>query len=1049
MSATGSAHGARRSVWRRLRFSLVVTAGGLLCNALAAPLPGMAPLLLGGIAPAVLAKHMRWPWVFASALVVSAPLASEPWAGFALLHGLILSLVAARPALTPYLVWLLAILLAPCALALSALSTDSSAGRLLGSFNLLLGVAVAHYAARQLAAFVTRRGDAAQRSLGDQIASSAVAMLWPFLVLALLAMVSIGWKFELWRRAAALELRAEQAAAVVSDHLLSHRRAVAQVAADVSLPTRPPVLDGIRATHAGFLTLLVTDAEGVIIDFRAPGAFASLRSVADREYFREPRRSGESFISPVFRGRGFGSDIVVAVSAPYRDARQAFAGVVQGSLSLAVLAERLRRIAEQHGLHLVLADASGTVVLSTLPALVPLDQARGPLLEREANQSSLRMNEARQHRVGAVRVAELGWNVTLLEPLAPLALLQGWSFAFTGCAALLGLLLLGWGSRRFARPFARPLGEMVERIRALDLAVPSTLEPLQLRASSLEFASLAVDFNAMVRRLHDLGEELRRALDAQAKLNRELEARVEERTAELARALASAERLAEAKTRFLSQMSHELRTPLTAILGFAEQARLAPGDAQRSAQALEVVVRNGRHLLGIVNDVLDAARIDAGQLEVLLEPCSPLALVDEVQALLLPEAQRRDLGLDLDCRWPLPASIDTDPLRLRQALINLVGNAVKFTERGGVRIELSVVQGRLRIAVSDTGIGISAEQLERLFKPFEQADISVTRRFGGSGLGLFISKRWVEALGGLLEVESQPGEGSCFRLDLPLGEAVTWIGSREAAAEVVPDVPMIPRLSGRVLVVDDVDDLRALITQTVSATGARCETASNGAEAVACARAQDFDLILLDKHMPVLDGESAMRQLRASGYAGAIVALSADVLEHEAGEGGSRRGFNARLAKPIDRGRLYAVLAKFLPAASPPAAATSAPSASSADAPASGEAASESDAAQSPEALAVQAAFAQLRARYGSRLLDECEALQRELTSLDLDALRVRLHTLKGSAGTFGFAEVSAAAAEAEAVLKRGDAFQRGELERLLAPLNDALQAAGRDAPSA
>ncbi len=1021
-------HPSRREIWRRLRFWLVVTAGGVVCNALAAPLPGAVPLLLGGIAPAVLAKHMRWPWVLASALLVSAPLTSGPWAGFALLHGLILVAVSARPAHARHLPWLLVLVLVPCALALSFPTPFSGIAWLLGSLNLLLGVAVAHLTARQLRAFIRQRADASERSLGDQIASSGVATLWPVLVLALLALAFAGWKIELGRRAAALGLRAEQAAAVVSDHLLAHQRAVAQAAADVRLPMRPPVLDGIRATHPGFLTLLVTDAQGVLIDFRAPSPFGSRRSVEDREYFREPRRSGASYISPVFRGRGFGSDILVAVSAPYRDAQQAFAGVVQGSLSLAVLAERLRRIAVQHELQMVLSDGSGTVVLSTLEMLAPLDQAKGALIEPGSSRLSWRMNQARQHMLKSSTLPDLGWSVTLLQPLAPLALLQSVSFALTGSAALLGLLLLGWGSRRFARPFAHPLKEMVSRIRALDLAVPSTLAPLQLRASSLEFASLADDFNAMVRRLNDLGEDLRRALEAQAQLNRELEARVEERTDELAKALVSAERLAEAKSRFLSQMSHELRTPLTAILGFAEQARLDPGDSQRSAQALEVVVRNGRHLLGIVNDVLDAARIDSGQLEVVLEPCSPLALVDDVFALLRPDAEMRDLRLELECRWPLPASIDTDPLRLRQALINLVGNALKFTELGRVQIGLSVFEAWLQIDVRDTGIGISAEQLERLFKRFEQADVSVTRRFGGSGLGLYISKRWVEALGGALEAESVLGEGSCFSLRLPLAAQVTWIESREAAADAAPAALIIPRLTGKVLVVDDVEDLRDLITQAVGVTGVQCETASNGAEGVERALAQPFDLILLDRHMPVLDGCSAMRQLRESGCTAAIVALTADVLEHEAGDD-SYAGFDAMLAKPLDRGRLFAVLAKFLsPAPAPiPEAAPAAPS------------------ADTPEALAVMAALAQLRARYGGRLLEEREALQREMSRLDLDALKMRLHTLKGSAGTFGFAEVSAAAAQVEAALKQGEAFELQELQALLAPVIEAMRAADGD----
>nr|WP_245679976.1 ATP-binding protein [Aquimonas voraii] len=999
---------------------------------MAAPLPGAVPVLLGGIAPAVLAKHLHWTWVLTSALAVSAPLVSGEWAWFALLQGLVFVVAAASPTVLRQLPWVLAAVLLAPALYLSFPAPFSATAWLLGALNLLVGVAVAHSAARQLWGFAPSRSDQAQRSLGDQIAAGAAATLWPLLVLALLALAFVGWQIELWRRSAALELRAEQAAEVVSDHLQAHKRAVAQVAADVSLPVRPPVLDGLRQTHPGFLTLLVTDAQGEIIDFRAPSPFGALRSVEDRAYFREPRRTGASYISPVFRGRGFGSDILVAVSAPYRDARQDFAGVVEGSLSLGVLRERLRRIAEQHGLQLVLTDASGTVVLSTLDALVPLEPAEGALVEAGPRWLSSPLNAAKQHTLQATTLPDLGWRVVLLEPLAPLVLLQNWSFVLVGSLALLGLLLLEKGARRFAQPFVRPLREMVGRIRELDLGVPRTLQPLRFRASSAEFSALAEDFNAMVRRLRDLSEDLRSALDAQAQLNRELEARVEERTADLAKALADAEHLAEAKTRFLSQMSHELRTPLTAILGFAEQARLAPGDAQRSAQALEVVVRNGRHLLGIVNDVLDAARIDSGQLAVVLEPCSPLALVDDVHALLGPDAELRHLRLELDCDWPLPASISTDPLRLRQALINLVGNALKFTEHGEVRIRLSVVSTQLQIEVCDTGIGISAEQLERLFKPFEQADVSVTRRFGGSGLGLFISKRWIEALGGTLEVESVLGAGSCFRIRVPFDSGVAWIASREAAVDADLEALTIPRLAGRVLVVDDVEDLRELITQTVAATGADCETASNGAEAVERALAQHFDLILLDKHMPMLDGYSAMRQLRESGYTRAIAALTADVIEHESPDG-LAIGFDAMLAKPIDRSRLYSVLARFLPAGDGDTA----------------EAAAAGAADLTPEALALSAAFAEIRARYGGRLLEECEALAQEASEFDLDAVRLRLHTLKGSAGTFGFPEVSAAAAEAEAALKEQVSITPGRLDGLLAPVVQALRAAGRDRPDA
>jgi signal transduction histidine kinase/DNA-binding NarL/FixJ family response regulator len=976
-------------------------------------------MLLGGTAPAVLAKRMRWPWVLASATVVAAPLGLSLWALFALVHGAILVLAAASPAFARRLPLVLAAVLGPCALLFTCPSPPSALEWLLGSFNLLVGVAISHYAAPQLTAFVHSEAAQSKRSLGEQIASSAVATLWPVMVIALLALVYAGWRFEFARRTAALELRGEQAASLVLDHLSEHQRAVLHAAVDARPPARPPILDGIDQSYTGFLTLLVTDAEGQIIDFRAPWAASALPSVADRNYFREPRRTGLGFVSPVFRGRGFGNDILIAVSAPYRDARQQFAGVVQGSLSLAFLAERLRRIAAQHGLHLVLADGTATVVLSTLDAPAALDPAHGPIIEAGRALLQLNLNHAERHALHSSTVPGFGWTVHLLEPMAPLARIQSVSFALTGSAVLLGLLLLGWRARRFAEPFAKPLREMVSRVREVDLGVPSTLKPLQLRAASSEFAALAEDFNAMLQRLRDLNEDLRRSLEAQAGLNRELEERVQQRTADLAAALTRAERLAEAKTRFLSHMSHELRTPLTAILGFAEQALLASGDAARKVQALEVVVRNGRHLLSIVNDVLDAARIDAGQLAVVLEPCAPLALVEDVHALLAPAARQRSLSLNLNCHWPLPATVESDPLRLRQVLINLVGNALKFTERGGVSVDIVAVGERLSIKVRDSGIGISAEQLERLFKPFEQADDAVTRRFGGSGLGLFISKRLLEAMGGELDVESTPGHGSCFSIRLPVAAEVAWIDSRPSVTDAPAEVLAIPRLSGRVLVVDDVEDLRDLITQTLLATGVECTTATNGAEAVEQALATPVDLILMDKHMPVLDGRAAMRQLRESGYSGAIVALSADVLGEEPVDGHSV-GFNAVLAKPVDRSKLYEALVRFLPP--------------------------EPTAVESAQQRAVQAAFAQIRVRFRARLLEEGEALLRAADAGDTEDLKLRLHTLKGSAGTFGFAAVSAAAAEAESELKRKPDTQ--PLDGLLTVLLGALRAAASEGAS-
>ena len=390
-----------------------------------------------------------------------------------------------------------------------------------------------------------------------------------------------------------------------------------------------------------------------------------------------------------------------------------------------------------------------------------------------------------------------------------------------------------------------------------------------------------------------------------------------------------AEEANSAKSEFLANMSHEIRTPMTSILGFAD---LLSDDewskeASKRREAIEAIQRNGRHLLEIIDDILDLSKVEAGQMLVDRRPCATRGILQDVDELMRPRAEAKRLEFEIDCEHAVPALIETDAVRLRQILINLVGNAIKFTEAGAIRLRVRQEQGAageplIGFEVSDTGIGISDEQLAKLFHPFSQADASTTRRYGGTGLGLTISKRLTELLCGQIMLASQPGQGSVVRVVLPVGAA---------AAAMAPEAPAEPaakpaeeslqaaaagELRGRVLLAEDGLDNQRLIAHIVRRAGAEVEIADNGEEAIECVRAaqragQPWDLILMDMQMPVLDGYSAVRRLRQEGYETPIVALTAHSMSGDRDKC-LEAGCNAYVTKPIDRSRLLETMARHL-----------------------------------------------------------------------------------------------------------------------------------------
>jgi PAS domain S-box-containing protein len=363
---------------------------------------------------------------------------------------------------------------------------------------------------------------------------------------------------------------------------------------------------------------------------------------------------------------------------------------------------------------------------------------------------------------------------------------------------------------------------------------------------------------------------------------------------------------------FLANMSHEIRTPMTAILGFTD---LLESDPENRAEHVETIRRNGRHLLEIVNSLLDLSKIDAGRMTVERLPVDVGRLFDDIARTFASRAEERGLELSITRAATAPTTIGSDPLRLRQILGNLVGNALKFTPKGSVAVRLGAPTDdgtRIAFEVEDTGIGMTAEQLDKVFEPFVQGDGSTTRRFGGTGLGLCIAKRLTALLGGELVVRSTPGVGTTFRLELPL---VSLESESSAAVDAPPAALPKRNLEGmRVLLAEDGADNRRLIGVLLARAGAHAQAVENGALVApelerARAAGTPYDAVLMDMQMPHVDGYSATAALRAAGFELPVIALTAHAMAGDR-ERCLDAGCDDYLAKPIDRLRLEDVLAR-------------------------------------------------------------------------------------------------------------------------------------------
>ncbi|QBJ63712.1 MULTISPECIES: sensor histidine kinase [unclassified Pseudoalteromonas] len=557
------------------------------------------------------------------------------------------------------------------------------------------------------------------------------------------------------------------------------------------------------------------------------------------------------------------------------------------------------------------------------------------------------------------------------------------------------------------------LGEASHRVGDGDLSV--TLPAY----TTDEVGILFNDFNHMINQIKHYQQQLE-------EYKHHLEDKVESRTkalesmnSKLETAIAQAEQANQLKSRFLANMSHEIRTPLTAIMGFTEQL-LHSEKPTNDKHHLGTILRNSKHLLELINNILDLSKIEAEKLAVEQTPLNVVQLIHDVESIIKPLAQEKQLLFKINYAFPLPHTINSDITRLKQILINIASNAVKFTEQGQVTITAKYQAPKtLTFVIEDTGIGMSANQISRLFTPFEQADATTTRRFGGTGLGLCISKNLAQLLGGDVSVTSEVGVGSCFTIDIDchlsngLGNNLLLTEHSQLTPEKDPQLSFATNsFDAHILVAEDNPDNQLLIKLLLQTWGLEPDIANNGAQAVEMALVNDYQLIIMDMQMPVMGGLEATKMLRDAAYDGPIIALTANVMNHDI-DTYLEAGCDKALGKPIDKDALENVLVSYLHL--------------------------ERDNQNKWDSLLKSEKFQQINANYLASLPDYLQQIKTLYNSRDCETLRALAHSIKGSAGCFNFDDIYHSASAVEHSLKGNDMPQR---EKCVAELIAAIEQA-------
>jgi signal transduction histidine kinase/DNA-binding NarL/FixJ family response regulator len=505
---------------------------------------------------------------------------------------------------------------------------------------------------------------------------------------------------------------------------------------------------------------------------------------------------------------------------------------------------------------------------------------------------------------------------------------------------------------------------------------------------SLRFDNKRADeFGVLSKFINQMLDSIDSNHSALEKANKELVEQIEHREEALA--------ASQQKSAFLANMSHEIRTPLSSIIGYAERLKFDKAKSkQDQKEMLDIVLQNSNHLLHLINDILDLSKVEANKLEIEHVPFSIFEIVENTRNVLNDKAMEQGTQILVNYKFPVPKNINADPVRTKQIILNLCSNAIRFTEKGVVTINISFDQKNddLEIEIKDTGVGMSDEQVSRLFKPFSQADVTITREFGGTGLGLAISKRLSQLMGGDIVVQSVRGLGSRFTCKIKAGyftdQPLVFNESEVEVHKIFYEPPLEGMcLTGKILLVEDTPEIQMLVKAYLEDYGVEIETADNGKEGFEKAMANEYDLVIMDIQMPVMNGKDAVKALRAAKYTKPVVALTADALRQTEDEF-IALGFTETLTKPIVINDLMRVVQCFL---------------------------EDQTTTVSDDMNMVDD---DLKEKLLSRLPGYISEINSALPENDIDAIRAVLHVLIGVGGSFGYPKITELAYEANALFR-------------------------------
>ncbi|WP_423186307.1 ATP-binding protein [Alishewanella sp. d11] len=987
---------------KRLRYFLILSGFGLFANLLSVNLPFIIPFLIGNVVFVTLQLRFGSLWALLGLVVVMLPV-NEPVFWFIALTQFLLVAALSFSNKTnvyrtlPFFVPMVALLLywfGPRALLVDWQHFMLATALIVMLFALNLRASQFLLALSASTKFQKKQHFRQQLSQRIALYSAIPGSLFIALILHAAIVLHLESQVEDY---AVTQIKRD---AELTSLLKSYQSALALAAEMLNIAEPTAVLTELTKQRPEFISALITDKNGLVTNFFKDGLENEQLqgiNVSHRYYFAYPAATGKPVITDSFQGSKLGNDYLFALSHPLFK-QDEFAGVIEISVAL----ERLQQVLQPSRLPLeqrILIDSEGRKLWadknpSGIGSIIDAEQLVTDsdyflLLAYFVNSIPTMKFSPSYDALIVEHYNELtGW---LHQDKIATTMFTMRYHVFLILAMLLSVFMLefiAWASGRFARSYTQSLEHIANYAVNWTAEDTAALKPPTLMSSSIEFETVLNNLYELKQRVIDSHHQLSTLLALRTELNTELENRVAIRTEELRAERDKAQHLANVKSRFLANMSHEIRTPITVIKGFSEQL-LQSQDLDEHFNFSQLIFNNTLHLQRVIDDILDSSKIDEGKLTLVNETFNLKQFLEAIWQSIQPLASNKGINLNLHYELSEQLQLNADPFRLRQILHNLLSNAIKFTATGAVQICVTERAEQLILSVIDQGIGLTEEQISQLFQAFQQADSSTSRRYGGTGLGLYISRHLATLMEMTLEVKSSPGIGSIFSILIPK-QKISEQTTAPTLNAVIPDANA--QLQGHILIVDDVPDIRLLLVNMLKDSGLHFKTAQNGREALQLAAIEKFDLILMDQQMPEMDGITATTELRHQGFTKPIIRLSADVYDIQYTQQGAGL-FDATLAKPITKKELRYCLQQYLATA-------------------------RAEPLKQPAADDDDEEFEQLKNDYKLSLIAKTADLQLLYDNGQFVVLRQELHKIKGTSACFDFYNIAEMATTCETALK-------------------------------